>query len=198
VIKEHPILFSTAMISALLDGRKTQTRRIFKDHPRLRSDLSKVDLKAWMGNHPEYILSFCPYGKPGDVLWVRESFSFYEPDGYGFNYKADFTDAHTFKWKPSIHMPKDAARIWLQVEEVRVERLQDISEIDAFAEGVEKVNRMWRYYLGDGNGLVSFPSDSYRSLWEKLNGEDSWQLNPWVWVVEFKILSINGRDHEGV
>lgn len=225
-MREHPILFSTDMVQANLVGRKTQTRRIFKDHPRLGSDLTNVDLKKWMGDHPEYILSFCPYGNPGDLLWVRESFTIIGNDTvwdesvgvisetpiYVFRGQKRPYIEKLYKWKPSIHMPKAAARIWLQVNDVRVERVQDISEYDAMWEGVESWNEDfasepgamyadWKNYTwidDETDEDYHFPtfsnaSDSYRTLWCKIHGPKSWDENPWVWVIEYDILSKKGR-----
>lgn len=252
-MRELPILFSTDMVLANLAGTKNQTRRIFKDHPRLGSDLSKVDLKVWMGDHPEYVLSFCPYGKPGDILYVRENWrprdcEFYPPmlnieykaGNYGFpplatNYSLNFHPGlelvekieysmiaeckkkglnienygrfvyknFPISWRPSIHLPRELSRIWLQVTDVQVERLQDISEEDAEQEGV-------CYYPFDGTFHNYFKTKglresdgvecllakgSFESLWCSINGINSWDLNPWVWVVKYKILSTTGRDN---
>lgn len=148
----------------------------------------------------------CPYGQPDDVLWVRENFAV---AGARTRYIADYdwTDeekrlGETAKWKPSIYMPKDACRIFLKVVSVRVERLQDISEADAKAEGIcivdnEPVlynnylhntkNAMWPGYgsISKTYGFTN-PKDSFHSLWESINGIESWAINPWVWVVEFE------------
>jgi len=204
-MKERPIIYSTPMVQALLDDKKTMTRRIFKDDPKLQFD-ANIDLSTWFKEHYEYIMSFCTYGKPGDVLYVRESFSYY--DGVGFNYKADFKAPECFKWKPSIHMPKAAARIWLQITDVRVERLQEISEPDAKAEGVErkamsevfKCRTLYKYkdYIFTKSELIPdafnylSPVNSFKSLWTLINGANSWADNPWVWVISFKVLSKTG------
>lgn len=171
--KERPIIFSTPMVQAILQGRKTQTRRVVK--------------------RPEVSMQKCPYGQPGDVLWVRESF--YPATNTPFIYKADgWVGDNT--WKPSIHMPKDAARIWLKLTDVKVERLQDIAEADAIAEGIEIIDqegqKVYRRY--DGYYTVT-PSAyvSYWSLWASINGEESWLANPWVWVLSFEVLSTTGR-----
>jgi hypothetical protein len=168
-MKERPILFSAPMIRALLAGTKTQTRRIVK--PGAPDD--------W---------NACPYGVIGDRLWVREthapaadSWGAWErrmqKDGCGpapvIHYAADGGDPFVEKWRPSIHMPRWASRITLEIVAVRVERLQDISEADVAAEGVlvdDIAPPYWR---------------SYRELWEQINGAGSWDLNPWVWIVEF-------------
>lgn len=191
-MKEHPILFSTPMVQAILEGRKTQTRRIVK--PQLNENLHLCrDLVAEYNNG---ILIKCPYGKKGDLLWIRESWQFdkkfplstEEPNKSAFTYffKADKMDhvQRLIKWRPAIHMPKDAARIWLQIEEVRVERLQDISEEDAKAEGIMV------YEKGTDWLEAKF---GFQILWETINGIESWHENPWVWVVKFKVLSTTGK-----
>jgi hypothetical protein len=219
-MREHPILFSTEMVLANKAGRKTKTRRIFKDHPQLASDISKVDLKQWFVDHYDYIMSFCPYGKPGDILWVREGFSpkyvkgclqefkLRYPTNHPWLYKADTPDRKSgyaaHPWKPSIHMPKEAARIWLKVTNVRVERLQDITESDAIAEGVRKSEGKGYYldYLAEHSKVTQFiykagftAKQSFRTLWELIHGPTSWRNNPWVWVVEYTLLSTTGREN---
>jgi hypothetical protein len=184
-MKEHPILFSAPMVRTLLDGSKTQTRRV-----------CKLEVRAGMPE-PEWqsLLKCCPYGQPGDQLWVRETFRAW-PDGYA--YRADYRDkelgdAVHAPWKPSIFMPRAASRITLEISGVRVERLQDISEADAKKEGIEpftdfKKSGHWLRYDKDTlNGYVGNPVESYASLWESINGPRSWDANPWVWVVEFKV-----------
>lgn len=177
-MKERPILFSGPMVRAILDGRKTQTRRIVKPQPTndyvtfmpLSSELvgvtkhgGPIDNRGWL---------HCPYGKTGDRLWVRETWC---PDvePYTFRYKADGGEPLE-RWRPSIHMPRWASRITLEVVSVRVERLQDISEEDALAEGITLVER------------GTSPVDQFNKLWESINGPGSWEANPWVWVVSFK------------
>lgn len=234
-MKEIPILFSTPMVQAILEGRKSQTRRILKDKHVLYSlDVNKVI--------PEYFKDgdggWCPYGQPGDVLWVRESWGVgsrsdpFQGSVDGIEFKADskFIDdieslpLHSFEnfdygnydksgWRPSIHMPKAIARIWLQVESVRVERLQDICQHDAGEEGVEYFNVDWDAFEG-GELLADYtnytwrddptyedyhfptfanPVDSFRTLWQSINGAESWQANPWVWAIQFKVLSTTGK-----
>ena len=168
MIKQKPILFSTEMVRAILDRRKTQTRRILKE---IKNE-------------------GCPYGKIGDRLWVREPFCDADPayfDKKGnlvqYAYKADNYPIGTFKWKPSIFMPKKASRITLEITNIRVERLNDISEQDAIAEGVEECDDKYHddcQYGSIGNIC------SYKTLWESINGQGSWGQNPWVWVIEFK------------
>lgn len=234
-MKHIPILFSTPMVQAILDGRKTMTRRIVKPQPDPESDgieyipvAPSLDWEQhyneiwkpfhWETSEGESISSFCPYGQPGDVLWVRESFisgcemedGYFKHDEHGNTitktwYKADgdlnqwYTGDSDFPvenipWKPSIHMPKSACRIFLEVASVRVERLQDISIDDAVKEGIEPITHPpyndvkkwgWRFkdYIGNS---VCLPVASFQTLWQSINGPASWDANPWVWVVEFK------------
>ena len=231
-VKERPILFSTPMVQALIDGRKTQTRRVIKPQPQtipqvpmpLNDFCKEMERLTKEGNGMIHTsgagkgLAFplCPYGQPGDLLWVREKhyprfvkggiegFKRHYPELHPWIYFASEPDYDTrgHGWKPSIHMPKSAARIWLQVTGVRVERLQDIHEDDARAEGIEYQNRInggaWKCYkdtAGISKDLLFCidPSSSFRSLWSSINGPGSWELNPWVWVVEFEVLSTTGR-----
>lgn len=209
---ERPILFSTAMVQAILDGRKTMTRRILKVRgckPFFPdSSWSETDIIHWTLNG-----STCPYGQPGDKFWVRETFTVLEPEHClggmqsRFVYKADverggpdteqvrqwyIERGYPYEWKPSIHMPKEAARIWLEITNVRVERLQDISNHDALAEGVEKVHPdhfgfSYKDYEEKSIHLnCLYPRTSFYTLWTKINGKDSFGANPWVWVIEFK------------
>lgn len=193
-MKQHPILFSTPMVTAIMEGRKTQTRRIAKvpnyDHFAVR------ELK-------------CPFGNIGDVLWVRETFSVvqsghstvnsvtggYIPLDPVYVYKADghespkaaahFTnmmsdskgwEAEDNNWKPSLFMPRKGCRLYLEITKIRVERLQDISEGDALFEGV----------TGMSGDYERTPSACFEDLWISINGKESWDENPWVWVIEFK------------
>lgn len=192
--KERPILFSAQMVRAILDGRKTQTRRVINPQPIWVADPS-VPFKTTDAD-PKGIIN-CPYGKTGDRLWVRETFCYHD-DLAMYLYKAD--DVTCCKWKPSIHMPRWASRITLEIVSVRVERLQDISEKDAIAEGISKVPfrpcEGWPicdgYMVGkdDGvTGLAAKASTAYKKLWESINGPGSWDLNPWVWVVEFRRIN---------
>ena len=210
MIKERPILFSTDMVQALLEGRKTQTRRIIKPQPLKLLEISNDDgfnrpvFEYYRFDSPEkgwsVVAPKCPYGWPGDVLWVRESFTAKRYDWQdllsrgsrmGITYKADnhYPDK-PLKWKPSIHMPKKAARIWLKVTDVRVERVQDITEEDGKDEGspLELSPCNWHHHY-----------DWFKNLWNKINGDESWKANPWVWVVDFEVLSTTGKpDFENV
>ena len=161
----------------------------------------------------------CPYWKAGDRLWVKETFfevynDQFQPTGKycyaathqgyvnvldddgGIKINKDGSDASP--WKPSIHMPRRAARILLEVTEVRIERLLDITPQDAQMEGIESVwhdemtdAHLWKDYSGKSNGLA-FARMSFFSLWDKIKGTGSAKMNPWVWVIKFKVLTING------
>lgn len=186
-MKEKPIIFSTEMVRAILEGRKTQTRRIIKPQP---SEVVKEDFGpvAIVGSHKGLKEGqTCPYGYSGDLLWVREKHA-YVPDPNNkllTVYCSDdsYKSSIVTKWKPSIHMPKAAARIWLQITDVKVERLQDISEEDAKKEGVRPNFSM----------TVDFYTFAFMNLWESIYGDGSWVKNPWLWVLTFKVLSTTGK-----
>ena len=190
-MKERPIIFSAPMVRAILAGTKTQTRRVVKLKP--WQQIEERDGGApwpWMydddraGDHwlP------CPYGQAGDRLWVRESFCDARQAAAGrvlYRSSGDIACG----WKPSIHMPRQFSRITLEVTAVRVERLQDITEADAVAEGVTpKWEPGCSGRLMEAIGGFSFrpAASAYADLWESLHGPGSWDANPWVWVVEFK------------
>lgn len=200
---ERPILFKPEMVKAILMAHKTVTRRILK--PQL-----PIGVKWWEVYNGElnyrivdHKLVFthckCPFGKVGDFLWVRERFTTLPPiPGKAcFMYAADYHHYHNAKglWKPSIHMPKIACRLKLEITNIKIERLNDISEESAISEGVQ-----YDYTVEDGRSYVNYsikhPSgfsicnletakESYRTLWESINGNGSWDLNPFVWVIEF-------------
>jgi hypothetical protein len=227
-MKQIPILFSTEMVKAILEGRKTQTRRVVTG--------KHLDILNHMGKE-EFNALTCHKGVPGDVLWVREN---YRVIGWDFEDQEEtfvqYTDGTKRKvclfedhekhsdfllkivdkmqskceptineeeecvswsaeqidkfmpWKPSIHMPKATARIWLEITNVRVERLHDISEDDAKEEGVEKSSaniEFYRNYVDEGWELPT-ATQSFFSLWHSINGIESWKANPWAWVIEFK------------
>lgn len=196
----RPILFSTAMVQAILDGRKTQTRRIIKPQP--SKQLFDVKMGYW-SEEPENLKH--PYVKGkyqvGDIMWVRETFEIvpiemaaitenYSDVRKKIKYKADDGEAF-IKWKPSIFMPKEACRIFLKVTNVRVERLQDISEQDAIAEGIEEIAKttrqsIYKNYIPDDILGFAAPENSFKSLWESINGKESWNKNPWVFVYDFE------------
>lgn len=204
--KERPILFSGEMVRAILEGRKTQTRRIIKPQPpqcdgrwsfiasstekgetgKFRYSWLDANGTAFTSRGRESGVSVrCPYGTVGDRLWVRETFGI-DPFGnmpghlellYRATSKID--PDYPVKWKPSIHMPRWASRITLEITDVRVERLQDISKVDAAAEGFQfKLLGKWE--------PSSIAIKEFQSLWCEINGVDSWSLNPWVWVIGFR------------
>lgn len=205
--KIKPILFSTEMVKALLDGRKTQTRRIIKPQPWLYTDNSFIDkcdykngnfcLKHKISDNPEkYEITDLMKSKyqVGDILWVRETWqqkSEKATELFGaekYYYKAGCTGCTDTGWKPSIFMPKAACRIFLEVTDVRIEKLQDISEADAIAEGIQPFgNNLYKDYSNPKivpEGLPPFWS--FNSLWCSINGPSSWEANPFVFVYEFK------------
>jgi hypothetical protein len=207
-MKHTPILFSTAMVQAILDGRKTQTRRVVKPQPDGFVDdphyetivpyngkiVNGLPLAKSVGGLSPAIK--CPYGQPGDVLWVRETWcpDFIDEVVMRYVYKAD-NNEDRWKWKPSIHMPREAARLFLRIKSVRVERLLEISEEDALAEGIGRIKvphrnyeLVYRDYLHHGV-FFPVPLPSFTSLWQSINGPESWEANPWVWVVEFERIT---------
>jgi len=209
-VKERPILFSASMVRALLAGTKTQTRRVVKigKCPDTGCQLAPCEIAGERGLD---LYRLCPYGAPGGRLWVRETWAphfIYEgvrpseikiDAGSCLFYKADggiiggCTESQRApKWRPAIHMPRAASRITLEITAVRVERLQDISQEDAIAEGVRTMtgprgNRFEHAFYPDDYGSAwEFPSNAYASLWDRINGARSWDANPWVWVVGFR------------
>lgn len=208
------------MIRALLDGSKTQTRRAMRNQPHEEwlpfdygdlhgydrdGELSPDRVIGWGVFNAEGDVGFkCPYGAPGDRLWVRETWNqfpawqgyFYAADDHSFGIgqddDPDHIPEHAISWRPSIHMPRAASRITLEITDVRVERLQDISETDAIAEGVNRFPGL----LHDDDAAAmnrigpvdmdSFPIARYAALWESLNGTGNWEANPWVWVLAFR------------
>ena len=166
---EKPILFSGEMVRAILDGRKTQTRRVIK--PGLIHELRDGEVVPCLWE--------CPYGGPGDRLWVREAF---QPLSGETLFKADFPPFAIGPWKPSIFMPRNLSRITLEVVSVRVERLQEISFDDMHAEGIVP------QHIGGSHELLK--QKYVRPLWDNLNAERGygWGKNPWVWVIEFRRL----------
>lgn len=199
-MKESPILFSTEMVQAIMADRKLQTRRVVKPQPTKCGSITHFAWGAVTSTNSMPVVSGhateskCPYGKVGDLLWVRETF------GQGvsgkFYYKADksIADKLVLSWKPSIHMPKAAARIWLRITNIRVERLHEITEEDAIKEGVMKLSDegFWKYYQSEPYWCHS-AKRSFETLWYSINGEESWNVNPWVWVIEFEVISKTGK-----
>ena len=228
-MKERPILFSGEMVRAILDGRKTQTRRVVTQRMNPHDFLggigdNKNDPYNYGFENPDCLGHFitlpeqrCPYGKIGDQIWVRETF--HRPTDQVTIYRANWReDARArgfdnipntvnWKWTPSIHMPRWASRIQLEITGIRVERLQDISEEDALSEGVP---RNEDYPIENGNCPACFgqgvhgalgpnwgvievdcrecdtAKKRFQHLWSSINGEKSWDKNPWVWVIEFE------------
>ncbi len=204
-MKARPILFSGPMIRALLVGTKTQTRRVLKPskwaekYPVLNPN--GIEHGAWWWDG---VLSGvgasqdCPYGKPGDFLWVKESHRLLACEctetcrvaGH-VHYSADesgYEGASMQRLRPSIHMPRWASRLTLRITEVRVQRLQEISEDDACAEGCPNVCMR---PTGDDNGTAIHGPDGYIALWESINGPGSWDANPWVWCISFEVIKAN-------
>lgn len=237
-VKERPILFSGEMVRAILEGRKTQTRREIKPQPKVIHALhtnASITTERIFRKGDQRI--HCPYGQPGDRLWVREAFTlesdedagnlaFKPVDGRPIKHVEgnDFYGSHNLiphykatdpepslccesdtcrqcenngegpHWKPSIHMPRWASRLTLEITNVKVERLNDISEEDALAEGCFKGPASGRVF----NSFIEMrlSGDQWRNcrdwfadLWESINGTGSWEKNPWVWVIEFKRVS---------
>ena len=189
-----PILFNTDMVRALLEGRKTVTRRVVKPQPVWsscgmrwvwknvgwwREEWNPIETITW--KHTPY--------RPGDILYVRETF--FEHKSH-FYYKADGKHeilamlGITFKWHPSIHMPREAARIFLRVTDVRVERLQEITEEQAITEGFEAYHSDSGYYEPATLGFVETWDSTIKPADHALYG---WDANPWVWVIEFERIA---------
>ena len=229
--KERPILLNAEMVRAVLDGRKTQTRRIIKNQREGDSWSVKPALEPrhaghthdwWLptGSLPYSALPACPFGAVGDRLWVRETWmpdaprdgtwadvEFYGckgsplsmiPDRYRKPehciHLASWDGSEMVGWTPSIHMPRWASRITLEITGVGVERLNSISEEDSASEGVGSAvwfaakgvpEEKWTS-LGEHGAYRASHINSFASLWESIYGADSWQANPWVWVIEFK------------
>ncbi|CAM6995272.1 hypothetical protein ACT3RZ_002115 [Enterobacter hormaechei] len=224
-IIERGMIFNGEMVRAILDGRKTQTRRIIKDCTVGRDPISKfIQIgKKFIGCYPEdvpeLIRECCTYGVPGDRIWVRETFQgplfdfeqmeAYQEDSSKFKkpefcvYKADGKPAPEFfdaddnlhcGWRPSIHMPRWASRITLEITGVRVEQLKSISEEEARSEGVARLREgFWKHYQPGWTQHQLSARGSFATLWDSIYGSGEWDRNPWVWVVEFN--RIEGDEH---
>jgi hypothetical protein len=209
-MKERPILFSAPMVRAILAGTKTQTRRVVKPQP--DNDPAKhhpIEPYTNGRGNWNWVLAAtghgtgdpfpCPYGQPGDQLWVREAWSTHacfdaipprDLTTRSIAYAAD-GPIKTGKLRPGMFMPRWASRITLEVTGVRVERLQDISEADARAEGAQAADpcdHARRSCADIGCGGPQDYRGGYRTLWEQINGAGSWAANPWVWVVSFRVI----------
>ena len=196
-MKDRPIIFSGPMVRPLLDGCKTQTRRAMKN------PAAVMGFRHWLGRQWERLSSTgqrldlinCPYGEPGDRLWVKETYTdLGTKHRRRLVYRADVADSERVRvdapWRSSLFMPRRASRILLEIGAVRVERLQDISNSDAVSEGITGQFGNYKDYSGQVNGFA-LAADSYRTLWESLNGAGSWDANPWVWVIEFKRITVH-------
>lgn len=213
--KERPILFKGEMVRAILDGRKTQTRRVVKPQAAVLTD----EMARALGVQPPAVQNPpvipCPYGAPGDRLWVRETYAaFTQPtheygeadliegplsdavERYGslaLAYKADGT-SNPERWRPSIFMPRSASRILLEITDERVQRLQEISEEDARAEGIRELSlqegQPGAWWTADPQQSLQArtPVQAFRRLWESIHGADSWDVDPWVWAISFMRL----------
>ncbi len=215
----RPILFSAPMVRALLAGTKSQTRRVIKPQPyvngyRFTGDeiLCHIDelppsamLLSCRSGRRGYVTSdlegweaSCPFGQPGDLLWVRETFANITLGGYPphYFYRADSDElpprddrAVHNSWQPSIHMPREACRLTLHITDVRVQRVQDISREDIRAEGVSLP-----LSAGDTKFYEGFSElhSNFADLWDSLHGGlESWFENPWVWAITFEVLHAN-------
>lgn len=232
--KERPILFSTPMVQARLNGTKTMTRRtkgldkinenpddwqfewadFYLKKPYTFTQKSTVNEKSLVERNFNQEQINCPFGMIGDVLWVKETFNISpndqltpdeknnciphegNPEEYSIVYKAsskenthpDHPEWGKKKWKPSLFMPKSAARIFLEITDIRVERLQSIPEQDAINEGIEPCGTHgYKNYLSKTEMLCKLnPIESFKTLWQSINGVESWDKNPFVWVLQFK------------
>lgn len=203
-MKERPILFNSEMVRAVLDGRKTQTRRVMTEKHRIKGPVSKVlsifhTALLCFGKKTERYK--CPYGKIGDQMWVRETFTTKDDDGdplHGIIYKASWKFESTgLKWTPSIFMPRWASRIQLEIIDIRIERVQDMSLSDARAEGIVQTYGDFFGNIPKWAGDIEHEyvnrnsKENFSRLWNSINEKRgfSWESNPWVWVVEFKRIN---------
>ena len=208
-MKERPIVFSAEMVRAILEGRKTMTRRVVKSEflPSSVTEWKFDPARGWVGigdvgmcngARGEIHLMECPYGVPGDRLWVKETFrSHPEDEAMGEHRPVEYAATPCvgcdgfdgIRWTPALFMPRWASRITLEIVSVRVERVQDISDADCEAEGV-RCNRTIGGWDCDG---FAFAKDAFKNLWDTIyakNTEYKWDANPWVWVIEFKVADV--------
>lgn len=212
-MKARPILFSAPMVRALLAGTKSQTRRLVKPQPFPNGFISTNGELLTINDHlpPNAMLlrvgkgincyatsnyegweSACPYGFVGDLLWVRETWTQHTGsmgESLDTYYAADDADIRLGPWRPSIHMPRSASRLTLRITDVRAQRLQEISEEDATAEGATPTWNDGRPIQHDGSGAVC--RERFSELWQSINGPGSWDANPWVWCVSFITIKHN-------
>lgn len=212
-IKERPILFNTEMVKAILGGRKTQTRRIIKadwldeswEFVKMDEDSSVFETEVdWNPTGRTQRDIKCKYGKPGDRLWVRETWQSELSGRFVYKASANIELKDNLKWKPSIHMRRTASRIMLEITDLRVERVQDITRNDAKAEGIED------FWDNTGRQVTGIPGlvqpkpnqtwtarDAFAKLWDSINESRGygWDKNPWVWVIEFKDISDAVHSH---
>lgn len=221
-MKARPILFSDEMVRALLDGRKTQTRRLVPGW-QLPKECKSYDKRfpenkyiSIAQRHRKYgfgvfgeteekcmnnlvYASCCPCGNTGDYLYVKESYApLNNPQGAitGYIYSADYPnfskkDGRDWNWKSGRFMPKTASRLTLQITHISVERVQDITELDAISEGCPGDSWFIHPQLGYTTEEGVLPTEEYEELWIKINGLQSWNQNPWVWVIEFEVIQKN-------
>ena len=223
-MKERPILFSGPMVRAILQGRKTQMRRVVKPQPFMLLSAAEWHSRAMSGIDPygcrpmgshvlEEMGATCPHGIVGDRLWVREAWTpdhaafypnfpivyradrgyEYERNDRGEVYSPEQKAWYPYRWRPSIHMPRWASRLTLEITGVRVERLQQISDADVDAEGMDLDGEHSQWFNeGEHQHIAGAPMSGERyafmRLWSSINGPESWSANPWVWVIEFKRL----------
>lgn len=206
--KERGMIFNAEMVRAILSGQKTQTRRIVKCDFQEIAGRNDVSLWPWREDceHAEDYWYPCPHGNVGDRIWVRETWA--EAGGnapelqlYRANYP-DHVPSHyenlkpleEIRWTPSIHMPRWASRILLEITNVRVERLNDISEQDAIAEGIERYSDDGIVYYGPYGKGDCRPERAFSDLWKSIYGNENWEKNQWVWVIEFKRVQEQSND----
>lgn len=208
-MKERGMIFNAEMVLAILDGRKTQTRRIVKLQPD-EDGLAKVTNGPWVDTSERNYR--CPFGDVGDRIWVRETFQgplfdyeqmeayledssrFEKPEFCQYaadgGHRPEYQDADDnlrHGWRPSIHMPRWASRILLEITDVRVERLNSIHDVDAMREGIQNLTTCSHADFGiPGVVNAQHPVRAFQLLWESIYGADNWKANPWVWVIEFK------------
>ncbi|MBJ2080619.1 hypothetical protein [Serratia ureilytica] len=212
-MKERTVIFNGEMVRAILDGRKTQTRRVMKPQPEpcyrgghwWPSNAFKTmlhieeQMQNGQGGWKGLAGDACPFGQVGDRLWVRETFG---DCGNRLVYRADTKDgaaSQVKRWVPSIHMPREDCRILLEITAVRVERLNDISEEDAKAEGVKPAGDMLPDYPDTfltPKGDFATAKVAFQRLWQSIYGAESWRANPWVWVIEFRRVGGSTREVE--